>query len=88
MLDYAMARLDANDVDVYNAIQRAGAYSKKVEGSGIDLGEFIDKLNQGLNIQFAACEQGFNLDDIKTKYLAMFEGKVQSNNRYTGMSIL
>jgi len=87
MLDYAMARLDANDVDVYNAIQRAGAYSKKVEGSGIDLGEFIDKLNQGLSIQFAACEQGFNLDDIKTKYLAMFEGKVQSNNRYTGMSI-
>jgi len=86
MIDFAMQRLDQFDVDVYNAIQQAGTYSKKVDGAGIDLGGFLSNLKSYLPPE---CNKPsyFYLTDLEKKYNDMFVHQKNSDDRYTGMSI-
>jgi len=86
MVEFAIERLDDYDVDVFNAIQQAGTYSKKVDGAGIDLGGFLTNLAKFLPSECNS-KNYFDLVSLQSKYNSMFLHQRNSDKRYTGMSI-
>jgi hypothetical protein len=100
MVDHLMNALKVNDKTILMALNTASFSSKKVEGGGIDLGEFLKNLEATLPYNCKRGQYDFKVSELLTKYspgsfggvssgdyLVKFAKNGESGDRHTGVTI-